>query len=404
MSTDTSNDQAAPVEVITASALSALVRADIDCQIATAKSYPRSITQFKKAALNMATLDEETAAGCFYSLPRAKKRITGPSVRMAEIVASAWGNLRCAARVIGDDGRIITAQAACHDLERNVAIQIEAQRRVTDKQGRRYSDDMVVMTGNAACSIALRNAIFRVVPGVYVKDITKAAKLLAVGDAKSLASRRDDMIQYFGKMGIDPERVAAAVEKASIEDIGLDELAELKGLATAIKDGDTSIDEAFPAPQAAPKTSTNGGSKAQETSAAMDRKNAPPPEQKDESAQLRRDDAPSAGSAESPQQTRGNASSAAERPAPPTPPTQEKPVDPVELEEELHRELRTASSRRALYHVADRIDLNLTNLPADAQKRLTEFFRECEEKLAGAPAEEPKTTGKKRQANLPMGA
>jgi hypothetical protein len=38
------------------------------------------------------------------------------------------------------------------------------------------------------------------------------------------------------------------VEKKTIEDLGLDDIATLKGLATAVKDGDTTVDEAFPAP------------------------------------------------------------------------------------------------------------------------------------------------------------
>jgi hypothetical protein len=163
-------------------------------------------------------------------------------------VVSSWGNIRADAKVIDVGIKEITAEGMCWDLERNVAVRVQVKRRITDKNGRRYNDDMIVVTGNAACSIALRNAVFKVVPMAYTKAVYDAARQVAIGDAKTLASKRAEMVAYFGKMGVTPERVFAAVTKKNIEDIGLDDLVLLKGLATAIKEGDTTVDEAFPAP------------------------------------------------------------------------------------------------------------------------------------------------------------
>lgn len=226
--------------------MSQALRAEVDVQISTAKRFPRSIRNFKQQALEMATFDEETASGCFYSLPRGGKPIEGPSARLAEIVLSAWGNVRSEARIIGVDDKEITAEAMTWDLEKNVAIRVQVKRRITDKYGKRYSDDMVTVTGNAACSIALRNSVFKVIPMVYTKSIYQAARQVAIGDIKTIAAKRVEMVDYFGKMGITPDRVFAAIGKGFIEEIGLDELATLKGVATAIKDGDVSVDEAFP--------------------------------------------------------------------------------------------------------------------------------------------------------------
>ena len=219
--------------------------AEVDVQISTARRFPRSLKAFKQQALEMATFDEETASGCFYALPRGKKPVEGPSVRLAEIILSAWGNIRSEARVIAADAKEITAEAMTWDLEKNVAIRVQVKRRITDKYGKRYSDDMVTVTGNAACSIALRNSVFRVIPMVYTKAICQAARQVAIGDIKTLAAKRDEMISYFGKMGITPDRIFEVIGKMGVEDIGLDELALLKGLATAIKEGDITVDEAF---------------------------------------------------------------------------------------------------------------------------------------------------------------
>ncbi|MCC6314541.1 MAG: hypothetical protein IT337_11080 [Thermomicrobiales bacterium] len=233
---------------VTTSALSVLERAQLDVQISTAKAYPRSIKKFKEEARAMALLDEETAASCFYAVPRDGKMIEGPSVRLGEIVASSWGNIKFGTRIIGDDGRFITAQAVCHDLEKNVAISCEVKRRITNKSGRRYSEDMIQVTGNAAASIALRNAVFRVVPFAYVKPIYEECRRAAVGDVKTLGTRRANMVAAFLKMGVTPERICVAVGKPAVDDITLDDLATLLGLFNAIKEGAVTPEEAFPDP------------------------------------------------------------------------------------------------------------------------------------------------------------
>ncbi len=227
--------------------------AEVDVQISTAKRFPRSIARFRSTAMGMVTLNEEIAAGCFYALNRQGKAIEGASIRMAEIVASAWGNLRCGARVCGIEEREIVAEGVCWDLEANVVFRMETRRRITTTQGKRYGDDMIVVTGNAACSIAVRNAILRVVPLVYVDELTEAAKQVVRGDAKTLAVRRVDALRALTAMGASEARVLARLGRASVEEIGLDDLVTLRGLRTSIKEKIASIDEVFPEAGAASK-------------------------------------------------------------------------------------------------------------------------------------------------------
>ena len=71
-------------------------------------------------------------------------------------------------------------------------------------------------------------------------------KRVAVGDAKTLATRRADALTHFTKLGVDRQRILASVGAKAVEDIGLEHLETLIGFATAIRDGDASIDETFP--------------------------------------------------------------------------------------------------------------------------------------------------------------
>ncbi len=104
---------------------------------------------------------------------------------------------------------------------------------------------MIGVTANAACSIALRNAVLKGIPKAFWKPIYDAARATAIGDAKTLTSKRHVMLDYFGKMGVSNEQIFTFLEVEGAEDITLDDLALLKGTATAIKDGDTTIEQSF---------------------------------------------------------------------------------------------------------------------------------------------------------------
>lgn len=244
--------QTLELEIVPPSALESLERAQIDMQISTAKRYPRSLSIVKKRMLDLATLDQETAESCFYRLNRQGKMIEGPSIRLAEIAGSSFGNLRYGARVIANDGKTITAQGYCHDLETNVMSQVEVQRRITGRDGQTYSADMQVVTGNAACAIAARNAIFKVVPFAFVKPIFSAAKQAAVGDIKTLAERRTQMLKKFAALGVNEKRICETLKRGGAEEIGLEDLETLIGLYNGIKENEQTVEEAFPMPIAKP--------------------------------------------------------------------------------------------------------------------------------------------------------
>lgn len=248
------SEETQELEVINADTIGAIERAQIDVQIATARKYGRILSNVKAKMLSFATLDEETAQSCFYTLPARKggegKPIKGPSVRLAEIALACYGHIKAGSRIIADDGKFITAQACVHDLENNVAIAIEVKRRVTTRDGKRYSDDMIATTGNAACSIALRNAAFRVVPRALVMPVYEEAVKVAVGNIKSLTTKRAKVIERLKAAGATEARILAAVDASKIEDIDLEKMETLIGLGTAMKDGSISLEEAFPDPSA----------------------------------------------------------------------------------------------------------------------------------------------------------
>jgi hypothetical protein len=236
-------------------ALELMQRAEIDIQVATAKKYPRpEIKNIRLRMLSYATVDEETAAGCLYTLKRFDARtqetklIEGPSVRLAEIAVASYGNLRVGARVIDNDGRKVTAQGVCFDLENNVMFSSEVQRRITGRDGRTFSEDLQIVTANAANAIAFRNAVFKVIPLALIVPVYAECKRVATGGAATLVEKRDKVFKRFYAMGVDQDRILGVLGKESIDSVDLEDLAGLIGLGTAIRDREISIEEAFRSP------------------------------------------------------------------------------------------------------------------------------------------------------------
>jgi hypothetical protein len=239
-------------------ALAELVtRAEYDVQIATARKYPRSIKDFINRATEMVTLNESVADDCIYALPRDGKTIEGPSARFAELILHAWGHTRAGARIVNEDSRFITAQGVCHDLQSNTLIAYEVRRRITKSNGNKYSDDMVGVTGNAASSIALRNAITKVIPKALWNPIYEEARKVVVGDSSTLANRRAKALEHLQKFGATADMVFKKLNVKGVEEITLDHLVMLRGIATALKEGDTTVDEVFAEEKPAPVTKTD---------------------------------------------------------------------------------------------------------------------------------------------------
>lgn len=239
------SDNLAPIDVIAAS--------EFAQQLDYARTHPRSLAKWKRRALELATFDEVVAASCFYALPRRQKNadgkyenviIKGPSARFAEIVVSTWGNCRAGARVAGEDasGEFVRGQGTFHDLETNFHCGFEITRRITSASGQKYSADMIQVTGNAAASIAYRNAALKGIPGALWKPIFEIAQRAAVGNIQSLKKKREEIISIFNKMGIPTDVIFLVAGIKGIDDIDGDILIFLRGLETAIRDSDTNVE------------------------------------------------------------------------------------------------------------------------------------------------------------------
>jgi hypothetical protein len=226
----------------------------IETLMERARRYPRDMTAAMQRARNAALFSPEYAALMNYSLPGRKKRgedgkskpIEGPSVRLAEVLIPAWGNLYVGTRITHEGERFVTAQGVGIDFENNALVTFEVTRRITDGLGRRFGDDMIQMTKQAAQAIAKRQTVFSIIPRVFIDDLWAASKDVALGKADGLEKRRAAAFTKFEEIGVSAERVLATLEVRAVTDVTWDHIGLLLGYFSAIKTGEATALDIFP--------------------------------------------------------------------------------------------------------------------------------------------------------------
>lgn len=233
-------------------------RAMMLTQVDIAKKYPRNTTRAIQNITTYITLDVETAESCTYSLLKGGKAITGPSVVLAKMIVQEFGNIRVENKVIDVTDKHVICEATCFDLEKNIAMRTTVRKSIVGNKGR-YSEDMIVITANALNSIALRNAVFSVIPKIVVDKLYKAAVKKITGDItedQAFEARKitvfNGFMQKYADYGIQEIEICKAVGKNHINDVTRDDLIVLIGLEKSLQVGETNFDDAFRGNKKAP--------------------------------------------------------------------------------------------------------------------------------------------------------
>jgi hypothetical protein len=233
------------VRVYEAGATESMRRADRGMALEHAVRNPRVLSVCLRRLTEFVTHNAAAAAACIYSLPRGGKRVTGPSVRFAEMVVAAWGSLDVKTTIvsIGDDAVVISGRA--HDLEVNSVVELDTRRLVQKKRDAVKADeDMKQLAVSSGTSIAYRNAVLRIVPRALLEDALEAARKASTGKG-TLTEKRQAAFALFAEMGATGEQVLASIGKAGVADVTLDDLVYLRGLVTSIRTGAITLTDAM---------------------------------------------------------------------------------------------------------------------------------------------------------------
>ena len=223
------------------------IKAALDTQIMTAKTFPRDVATCIKNIINIISNDQEIADSCVYALPKGNEKVEGPSLRLAEIFISEWGNLVIETKIISNDGQKVISSGRCWDLEKNISADMQASRSIIKKNNTVYDKSMQDVTASAAAGIALRNAIFKVIPKSFIDKVYKVAKDVSINGVKdtSFEERRIKVFESAKRVGIKVENILSYFNKTSINQIDKEEIQHIIAVGTSVKEGLITPAEAF---------------------------------------------------------------------------------------------------------------------------------------------------------------
>ena len=214
-------------------------------QIQIAQMFPRDVAAAR--AELMAECDSfEFASVASYAVPRAGGTVTGPSIRLAEAVASAYGHMEWGHRELSrGDGKSEVEVYAWDKQKNNRRIrQITVDHFRDTKNGPqklRDSKDIDDKIANVA-SKQMRGAILALVPKSFTEAaIARCKTTLAGGGGVPLKERIAKMTDAFAKMGVTTEILKKHLGH-SLDGINGDELTDLIAIFNAIKGGDKIAD------------------------------------------------------------------------------------------------------------------------------------------------------------------
>jgi hypothetical protein len=104
---------------------------------------------------------------------------------------------------------------------------------------------MQIVTANAACAIALRNVVFKLVPKAVTSRIEEQIKDVILGKASDFETTKKIAVEYFTSKGVSERQILSALGKEKVADLDRNDVFVLRGTATAIKEGDVTLAQAF---------------------------------------------------------------------------------------------------------------------------------------------------------------
>lgn len=222
---------------------------EIQAMVIMAKKFPRD-QERAYANIIQACKRKKLAETSQYSYPRGDQTVTGPSIRLAEVLAQNWGNIDFGIVELEQSDGDSQVMAYCWDLETNTRqtkVFTVPHVRQTKRGPYRLSDprDIYELVANQGAR-RLRACILGVIPGDIVEGAIEACNQTLLGADKSvpIATRTREMLALFEAIGVTKEMIESRM-RHKVETISETELVEYRRIYNTLRDGMQSPDKFF---------------------------------------------------------------------------------------------------------------------------------------------------------------
>ena len=222
---------------------------EVQAMMIVAKRFPRSEQEARERIRN-ACRRPKLAEAAAYEYPRGGTPVTGPSIRLAEVLAQAWGNLYCDLVEVERRDEESTMQAVCWDLETNTQVRKTFTiPHLRDKRGGPVkltdSRDIYELIANQGAR-RLRACILAMIPGDIVDEaIAECNKTLDGQNADPLADRIGACLRAFDSdFGVSRKEIEAMFQ-CRADDLTERGLGRLRNIYRSLKDGMSKPEDHF---------------------------------------------------------------------------------------------------------------------------------------------------------------
>lgn len=221
--------------------------AEVQAAYVIAKKFPRDENKSYMKILD-ACKRPLLAEQAMYAYPKGGQMVTGPSIRLAEVMARSWGNIDFGIRELSQSNGMSTVEAYAIDLETNTPSRVifhVPHVRDTKKGRVKLTDsrDIYEMVANQG-SRRLRACILKLMPSDVVEAaVAQVRKTLESGEIPH-SDRIKMMVAKFDELGVKVEHLEKRLAHKLDATIP-QEIVTLQGIYKGIKDGFSKREDFF---------------------------------------------------------------------------------------------------------------------------------------------------------------
>lgn len=226
---------------------------EIQAALVIAATRPRNEIRAREKVMK-ACDRPELASVAVYEYSRGGTDISGPTIRLAEVLARCWGNINFGFRELSNANGCSEVEAYCWDLEANVRAERRfsvPHRRDTKKGSYALTDarDIYEAVANQS-QRRVRACILEMIPGDIVEDAVaecgRTMKAYVLKDGKTMADVIKETLTVFAAWKVSKEQIEKWLgHKLTPEATSEAEIAKLWRISISMRDGMSTPDDWF---------------------------------------------------------------------------------------------------------------------------------------------------------------
>ena len=238
--------------------------AEVQAAVVMARRFPRDEIRAVEKIRN-ACSRPTLAESAVYQYSRGGSDVSGPSIRLAEAIASAWGNLQFGVREVEQRNGESTCEAFAWDVESNTRVVKSfkvSHIRHTKKGDTMLTDprDIYEMVANQGAR-RVRACILGIIPGDVVEDAVRQCETTLNAKADTTPEGLKKVADAFAEYGVTVKQLEARIQRRW-DSITAAQIVGLRKIIVSLRDGMSkpedwfepiAKDEAKPSEAAKPK-------------------------------------------------------------------------------------------------------------------------------------------------------